>query len=144
MNGGQEFSVFRKRRGQPNTDMRLKVTFSKLFSQRGTGWSVVGYSQEGEPRREGQIRDWGLALQGQDSQAEQVAPTCCRGDSAVTVEVLDPQAAIAVQREYFLTVRAGLAMAKSHRSAVERGSPTVLRGVVPIEDVIGLRTTGSC
>ena len=64
MNKGQEFSVFRKRMGQPNTDMRLKVKFSKLYSQKGTGWSVVGHLQEGDPRVEVQIRDWGVVLPG--------------------------------------------------------------------------------
>jgi len=46
---GLEFSVFRKRMGQPNTDMRLKVKFSKLYSQKGTGWSVVGICRRGIP-----------------------------------------------------------------------------------------------
>jgi hypothetical protein len=136
--------VFRRKMGQLNTDMRSKVTFFKLFSQRGTGWTVVGYPEEREPRAEVQIRDWGVALQGQHSPAEQVAPTYCRGDSVAMLEVQDPQAAIAVRREYSLMVRADLATVRSHPSAVERDLHTVLRAVVPTEDVTGLRTTRSC
>jgi len=69
-------------------------------------------------------------------------PTYCRGDSAVIVEALDPQAAIAVRRECFLTVRVVSAMARSRPSAAEPGSHTVPRAVVPTEGAIGLRKTG--
>jgi hypothetical protein len=144
MNRGQEFSVFRRKTGQLNTDMRSKVTFFNLFSQRGTGWSVVGYPGEGEPLAEVQIRDWGVALQGQDSPAEEVAPIYSRAGSVAMLEVRDPQAAIAGRREYSLMVRADLATARSHPSAVERGLHTVLRAVVLTEDVTELRTTESC
>jgi hypothetical protein len=133
--------VFRRKMGQPNTDMRSKVTFFKLSSQRGTGWSVVGYSREREPQVEVWIRNQAVVLRERGSPAEQGAPTYSRGGSVVMLEVPDLQAAIAVRRECFLMVREGLATARSHPSAVGQGLHMVPRAVVLIEDVTSLRTT---
>ena len=93
---------------------------------------------------EAQIRNWGVVLRGQGSPAGQGVNTCSKGDSEVMLEVLEPQAATAVRREYSLMVRADLATARSHPSAVGQGLHMAPGAVVLTEDVIGLRTTGSC
>ena len=133
--------MFRKRMGQPTTDMRLKGKFSKLYSQKGTGWSVVEQLQEREFRAHVQIRDQGVVLRGQGSPAGQGVNTCSKGDSVAMLEVPDRQAATAVRRECFLMVRAGLATARSHHSAVGQGLHMVPRAVVLIEGVTVWRTT---
>jgi len=73
----------------------LKGDVLQIVFPEGTGWTVVGYPEEREPRAEVQIRDWEwLSRAGQP--AEQVAqPTAGRFCSYAGSS--DPQAAIAVR-----------------------------------------------